>query len=223
MTSKKINLHKLLKLFGLQDRQLTSALRRELYGERKRLESGPGEGGDFHVPFWSDAKSHVIGKVDLISQTQVRVETSEQRKRLYPRLANGFLDWLEQTKRSTNESVGWREGNVHSHYPIPELELTLKVDNMLALQIGPDRYRLIYPYFTEKPVLIDQWARVGLWAMGEALPNHSLSNMEILDILRGRAFSGGSLFLKGDEEYLFSKRYREILGEWDDLRPEYGL
>lgn len=223
MTSKTINLHKLLKLFGLKDRQLTSALRRELYGEKKRIENGPGEGGDFHVPFWSDAKAHVIGKVDLVQQTQARVEASDQRKRLYPQLADGFLDWLEQTKRSTNEKVGWHEGNVHNHHSIPELDLTLKVDNMLALKIGPDRYRLIYPYFTEKPILHEQWARVGLWAMSEALPDHSRSNMEILDILRGRAFSGARLFLKGDEEYLFSKRYREILDEWDNLRPEYGL
>ncbi len=47
--------------------------------------------------------------------------------------------------------------------------------------------------------------------MSEALPDHSRSNMEILDILRGRAVLWRRLFLKGDEEYLFSKRYREIL------------
>jgi len=223
VTSKSLNLYKLLKLFGLKERQLTSALRRELYAERKKLDSGSDGGGDFHVPFWADAKGHVIGRVDLLEQTQARVDACEQRKRLYPQLASGFLDWLEQIKRSTNYEVGWREGHVHNHYPIPELGLTVKVDNLLALSIGRDQYRLVYPYFTEKPVLSEQWARVGLWVMGEALPMHSRVDMEILDVLRGQAFSGKSVFLKGDEEALFSRRYKAILSEWDALRPEYGL
>jgi hypothetical protein len=103
------------------------------------------------------------------------------------------------------------------------LDLTLKVDNLLALRIGEEKFRLVYPYFSETPVLYERWARVGLWAMSEALPNYSLTDIEILDVLRARGFRGSRLFLKGDEEALFSRRYAEILKEWDGLRTEYGL
>ena len=59
--------------------------------------------------------------------------------------------------------------------------------------------------------------------MGEALQKYSSTDMEILDVLRGRAFRGLSISLKGDEEALFVGRYREILQKWDVLRLEYGI
>lgn len=224
MTAKVINLNKLLKFLSLTDQALITELRKELRAERRKLDGTAGEGGgDFHVPFWSDAKIHVIGVFDLLRRTVERVEASKQRQRLYPLLAQGFLSWLDRLKRATNERIGWHEGNFHNHHDIPELDLTLKVDNLLCLRIGEDRYRLVYPYFSEKPPLSERWARVGLWLMSEALPDHSLTDMEILDVLRGRSYSGASLFLKGDEEALFENRYREVLNEWDGLRSHYGL
>lgn len=180
-------------------------------------------GGDFHVPFWADAKLHIIGTFDLISQTASRIDASRQRKRLYPQLAAGFLKWLNDLKRSTNESVGWKEGSIHNHYELPDYELIVKVDNLLCLKIGEDRYRLVYPYFSEKPPLTDQWARVGLWLMAEALSDHDMNDMEVLDVLRGRSFSGSNIPLTGEEGKIFGKRYKEILKEWDALRPHYGL
>ena len=97
----------------------------------------------------------------------------------------------------------------------------MKVDNLLALQIGDDGHRLVYPYFSEQPVLQPRWARVGLWLMSEALADFSMVDMEILDVLRARSYSGRSLFLRGDEEAIFATRYAELVDEWARLRPEY--
>lgn len=224
MTAKTLHLNKLLKFFGLVDQQLITELRKELRAERRKRDGGSGDGGgDFHVAFWADAKLHMIGVHDLTRKTEIRVEASKQRRRLYPLLAAGFLDWINRLKRSTNERVGWREGSVHNHLDLAEYELTIKVDNLLSLQIGEGQYRLVYPYFSELPILAERWARVGLWLMSEALPDHSITNMEILDVLRGRSFSGANVFLKGDEEVLFSRKYKDIIDEWDALRLQYDL
>lgn len=223
MTDKSLHLRKLLKFLSLADQKLTTELRKELRAERRKLDGLSGGGGDFHGPFWADVKAHVIGLDDLRELSEARIGTSSQRRRLYPELAHGFLSWFDDLKRSTNEQVGWHEGNVHQHKDFPELGLTLKVDNLLSLQIGNDRFRLIYPYFSEAPILNQRWARIGLWLMSEALVDHDISTMEVLDVLRGRSFSGARLFLQGDEEHLFVRRYSEVIAEWDSLRPEYGL
>lgn len=221
MTPKSVNLNKLLKLFELREQPLISAVRAELRAERDRLLGYKEGGGDFHAPFWFDAKLHVQDLVDLGSSTAARVTASKQRQRLYPVLRDGFLGWFDDVRRSTNERVGWGEVSAHNHYVFPDLDLTVKVDNLLSLRIGEDTYRLVYPYFAEAPVLSERWARVGLWVMSEALPRFSITDMEILDVLRSRGYRGSRVFLKGDEEMLFSTRYAEIAALMDELRPEY--
>lgn len=113
------------------------------------------------------------------------------------------------------------EERVHNRYPVPGLELTVKVDNLLGLKIGDDRHRLVYPYFSEKPVLSEKWARIGLWLMSEALSDFSVTEMEILDVLRGQSFSGKSVFFTGDEEAIFARRFTEMVEERERLRMEY--
>jgi hypothetical protein len=215
-----MHLNKAMKLCALQEQALTSAIRRELREERRRLDA-EGGGGDFYSPFWSDAKSHVVGIVNLNTATESRIAVNGRRYRLYPLLRDGFLQWFEELRRSTNERIGWMEERVHNHYPVPGLELVLKVDNLLGLRIGTERHRLVYPYFAEAPALSQRWARIGLWLMSEALPNFSVTEMEILDVMRGRSFSGQTLFFRGDEEAVFAARYNEICNEWERLRPEY--
>lgn len=215
-----LHLHKLLKLCGLSEQGLTSAIRRDLREELRRSEQASG-GGDFHTPWWSDAKGHVFGYVDLIPQTDFRVKQNDKRVRLYPMLTSGFLDWLKELRRGTNARIGRLEENVHNHYPVPGTNLIVKVDNLLSLRIGDDAHKLVYPYFSEKPVLQPQWARVGLWLMSEALPDFSVTDMEILDVLRGRSYSGLTTFFRGDEEAIFAARYAEIVAEWERLMPEY--
>lgn len=226
MTIKVINLNKLLKLCALSEKGLISALRADLRAERDKRDKAEDEevgGGDFHVPFWSDAKMHVMGALNLTGQTIIRIDKHSGRKRLYPLLEKGFLAWFDQLRRGTNETVTWLPESIHNHHDIPELDLTVKVDNLLGLKIGPDKHRLVYPYFSERPILSEKWARVGLWLMREALPRFSITDMEILDVLRGRSFSGASIFLKGDEEALLAKRFEEMLAMWHELRPEYDL
>lgn len=223
MTIKTINLNKLLKLCMLPENGLISELRDDLRTERNKLNGLKSGGGDFHGPFWSDCKAHVIGALPLKQQTQFRIEAHRPRKRLYEPLCDQFLKWFDQIVRGTNEKVGWSEVHAHNHYPVPGTDLLLKVDNILGIKIGDGANRLIYPYFCESPVLKEDWARVGLWLMGEALDNQSPIQIEILDVLRARSFSGASLFLKGNEEAIFKRRYAEIVEKWTALRPEYGL
>lgn len=223
MTVKVINLNKLIRLCMLPDKQLISELRSDLRGERdKRLGVKTG-GGHFHHPWWTAAKDHVLGKTDLTVQTGILVGISKQRKRLYPALTDAFLAWLTNLARTTNLELGWNEANVHTHYAVPGLDLTVKVDNLLALTLNGERHRLIYPYFSEDPPLTERWARVALWLMSDALSEFAMTEMEFLDVLRSRSFSGASIFLHGDEEAVFERRYHDMLTRWEDLKPEYGL
>ena len=214
------NLNRLLKLCGSTEKELISALRRDIADEIRRETEEDHSPRDFHSPFWSDAKGHVIGIVDLVRQTEHRVAANDRRKRLYPVLTNGFLKWFQDLRRGTNERLSWMEERVHNRYPVPGLELIIKVDNLLGLKIGIDRYRLVYPYFSEKPVLSEKWARIGLWLMSEALSDFSVTEMEILDVLRGQSYSGKSVFFKGDEEAIFARRFTEIVEERERLSLE---
>lgn len=223
MTIKVINLNKLLKICALPENHLIGALRDDLRTERNKLNGTKSGGGDFHAPFWSDCKAHVIGALPLTQQTQFRIEDHPPRKRLYEPLCDKFLEWFDQIVRGTNEKVGWSEVHAHNHYPVPGTDLILKVDNIMGIKIGDKATRLIYPYFSEEPILQERWARVGLWLMGEALENESPVELEILDVLRARSYSGAKLFPKGDEELIFKHRYAEIVERWTALRPEYGL
>jgi hypothetical protein len=223
MTIKVINLNKLLRLCALAENKLIGELRDDLRNERNKLRGKKTGGGHFHYPWWDAAKDHALGLCDLPEQTKLLVEASGQRHRLYPVLTESFLRWLERLRRSTNQTLSWSEERVHTHYVVPGMELTVKVDNLLALKLGEDHHKLIYPYFCEEPVLSERWARVGLWLMRDALSKFDPVDMEILDVLRARSYSGGSVFLKGDEEAIFRTRYRDIFRIWEDLRPEYGL
>lgn len=224
MTIKVINLSKLLRLCALPENRLIGELRDDLRKERdKLLGKKKRGGGHFHYPWWDAAKGHALGLCDLPEQTAVLVEASDQRKRLYPLLTEAYLRWLEYLRRSTNQPLSWSEEQVHTHYAVPGMDLTVKVDNLLALKLGEDHHKLIYPYFCEEPILSERWARVGLWLMRDALSKYDPVDMEILDVLRSRSFSGGSVFLKGDEGAIFSSRYDIIRSKWTELHPEYGL
>lgn len=218
-----INLNKLLKLCALPENRLISDLRDDLRAERNSNLGAQSNARHFHYPWWSAAKLHVIGRADLRKDSRVLVDANPARKRLYPLLTEGFLRWFEDLRRSTNEPFGWTPERVHNHYAIPELQLTVKVDNLLSLQIGQSQHRLIYPYYSEFPPLNDRWARVGIWLMGNALAEFPTSQMSILDVLRSRSFGGADVMLTGEEEKIFKTRYLKMAELWTSLRPEYGL
>lgn len=74
MALDKVHLRKLLKLFLMKDSVRSTAIRNDAREVMKRVEEGRGKGGDFHVPFWRDAKVHASGGRDLVEATAEQVE-----------------------------------------------------------------------------------------------------------------------------------------------------
>lgn len=215
-----INLRKALKFCMLDNEQAERALRREAYEDRRRTEY-PGEGGgDFYGPFWSDAKSFAVEGTDLEVATTVRIDSHGGRRRLYSILCPQFMEWWQQFEGTMNEPLRPLNESVHARFDFDELGVTLKVDNLLSFQIDRERHRLIYPYFSETPPLSPTWARVGLWAMCQALETFRPQDMVILDIQRARSFSVREVDLQGEEEQLFLRRMTELREIWDQIMAD---
>lgn len=221
MTIHSIHLRKLLQFCALEEPALSRALKRELYQDRRKIEFPDEGGGDFYVPFWSDAKGHVIQGLDLEEATEDRIaRDTVHRSRLYPLLKDGFLEWWDDELRGTNELVLPLEESVHARYNLEDFNITVKVDNLLSLQIGEDRHRIIYPYFRQSPILSRRWIRVGLWLMQAALNDFDIEDMRILDVQRGTAHSILNYPLNGDEEPILLERCRELMVLWNQLQLE---
>jgi hypothetical protein len=223
MTIEKIGLSKLLKILGAQDALKISLVRSDLREERDKYLGIDSDPRDFYSPFWADAKAHVAGKCDLRIATQTRIEDNDRRANLYPRLRDGFLEWLELERRSTNYDLVPAEQNFHTRFEFPELHLLLKIDNVMGIRREPGEVRLIYPYFCKEHALTLKWGRVGLWLMSKGFSQFDISEMEILDVMRGRSFSGNTTSLRGIEERTFTESFRELRNNWLRLRTEYGL
>ncbi|WP_417321515.1 hypothetical protein [Erythrobacter aureus] len=215
-----IHLRKALKFCMLDDDRAFSALRREAYEDRRRQESSGEGGGDFFGPFWSDAKRFAIDGDDLVAATGRRIEVHEGRARLYPILCERFSDWWRRFEGAMNEPLVPLGESVHARLQFDDLDVTIKVDNLLSFQIDRERHRLIYPYFSEAPPLSQRWARIGLWVMAEALNRFRPQDMVILDAQRGRSFSLRELDFRGDEEDIFMDRMAELRVLWDNILDE---
>lgn len=221
MSFQKIHLRKLLTAFGLPEKKLVALLRGDI---RQHIANEKGEarrGGDFHVPFWSDAKDFVLKGTDLKSKTESRVNSNKRRGRLYPSLQQGFMDWWQNKNRFNNEQVEPFPAKIKGQVEFSNLDALVKVDNFMGLSIGEDDKRLIYPYFSETPELSSENARLGLWLLAKAFPQHSADDFRILDVIRGRSFSTHELTLTGVEESTFLSKYGRLLKRWNDLREEY--
>lgn len=222
MTITSISLRKLLCLFYAPKNLRISILRDDIRSTVAR-EGGhrPDGGGDFHGPFWADAKLHVLGRADLRELVAHRVAVNARRRRLYEEMRDGFLDWWEERRRWRNEPLHALEVPPHARLQIEELGCTVKVENIMGLDSGPDFHRLIYPYFAEEPPLEIEAGRLGLWAMATALPHHDPNDLRVLDVIRGRTAAIRDTPLLGTEREAFVDKYSLILREWDRLRREY--
>lgn len=220
MSLDKIHLRKLLRILYSDDRDRRSLLRSDIRGDIKKEEGVTGDGGDFYGPFWTDAKAHVAGTGSLPKLTRARIEANKARARLYPQLQKGFLEWWNEKRRWRNEPISLLEG-VKGPCDLKELGVTIKVENVLALTVGDDFKRIIYPYFRETPILPNEGVRVGLWVIREALQDQGESNLRFLDILRSSSFGIIDVPLKGDEKEILLRRYGEAVKEWKKLRKEY--
>jgi hypothetical protein len=98
---------------------------------------------------------------------------------------------------------------------------TIKVENMLAVRDASGTDHFIYPYFAEAPLLGQEAARLGLWVLREAFPDHRIEDMGLLDVMRGQTFTVEALPLRGDEEAILRSRYAAMLEQWRALREEY--
>lgn len=228
MSLQRIHLWKLLKIFYASDRQQKALLREDIRNEKTRKTRENDDGGDFHGPFWADAKRYVAGlsehnaqvPVDLHALTKVRIESNSRRQRLYLQLTDGFLRWWEEKRRWRNEPFDLVGKNVKGRLIIPQLNGSIKAESMLAVKIGGHSTRLVYPYFSEEPILSEEAARLGLWVLGEATAKYQREEFRILDVLRSASFGIADLPLKGDEREIFMKKYATILEEWEELRKE---
>ncbi|MBY5519729.1 hypothetical protein [Rhizobium leguminosarum] len=218
MSLETTNLRRLLQLFYLPPNRLQAELRKDI---RQEIDKENG-GGDFYSPFWADAKDHVARKADLGEQTANRIAAnSRTRSRLYPLLMAGFLRWWDEKRRWRNEEFEFL-ASVNARFKIEEIGTVVKVENLIALKVGGEFHRLVYPYFSEDPILSKEAARIGLWLMHQALPAYPLEDLRILDVLRSASFGTIDVPLEGNEPQIFIGHHARVLAAWKKLREEYN-
>lgn len=215
-----IHLRNLMRLIlaepALETRLLRTNIREELARQR-----GDGEGGmDFYTPFWADAKAHARGGSNLRDQTELRVRASAQRRNLYPLLRDGFLTWWEERRRRRNEPFTILNVQVRGRFTLDGVGV-IRVENNLAFRIGDDGLRVVYPYFNDEPEITADMARIGLWAMSQALPQYSIQDMRILDVVRGRSYSIEEAPQSESEQRELSEAYAALIDRWNILRASY--
>ena len=221
MSIETISLRKLMQLMLAPERLRTSLLRANITDQIRKEANGPVDGGgDFHSPFWADAKTYVRGEIDLREASAARIEANQGRGRLYPELTEGFLAWWLERRRRRNEPFEIIEQNIKGRLDLEGLG-TVKIENNLAFAIGDDDRRIVYPYFCEDPEMTVEIARLGLWAMSQAIREYAINDMRILDVIRGRSFSMLDTPITGTEEADFRANYRVLLDRWRELRAEY--
>lgn len=220
MSVEKINLRKLLQLFYADARLQRSLLLADIRGDKAKASGSRDGGGDFYGPFWSDVKDHVAGISDLSLQTELRISANKTRARLYPLLRDAFLEmWLEKM-RWRNEPFQFVPESVKAQLEIKELGAIVKIENTASVQVYDGSHRVIYPYFSEQPALSNEGARLGFWALGQALPNFRLDDFRIIDLQHRNYFRPSEVGMTGDEERQFIEKYRAVLSEWRKLRNE---
>jgi hypothetical protein len=220
MSMEKINLRKLLQLIYAEPRQRRSILLAEIRSELSKRSGEEGGGGDFHAPFWADAKNHVAGILDLREQSKTRIQSNKARSRLYPLLTEGFLKMWNEKARWRNEKFELVPTSASSLLPIKELNAIVKIENVVAVEMEDGSHRVVYPYFSERPMLPSEGVRLAFWALKEALPDFRAEDLRIIDVLRGSYFRSAESPLQGDERNIFVEKYDAVLREWRKLRDE---
>lgn len=220
MSIDKINLRKLMQLFFSDPRQQRSLLLADIRNDRIKLAGARDGGGDFYAPFWSDVKDHAAKLSNLSEQTELRIAANETRARLYPILRDCFLEMWDEKMRWRNEPFEFVPESVKAQLLIKSLGTTVKIENTAAIKTWDGSHRVMYPYFSEAPALPAEGARLGFWALKEALPDYEIDDFRIIDMQRRAYFRVADIGMKGDEEMLFIQRYGALLTEWRKLRDE---
>ena len=217
-----VQLRKILQLFYANERLRRKLLLDDIRSDARKEGGGKrSTGGDFHGPFWADAKAHVTGAVDLVRQTEIRIAANPRRARLYRLLRDASLNLFEERLRWTNNPPVIRIENLNGQFEIAEIAATVRVQNVWFARVGGglgELNYLIYPYFSEEPSLPDEGARLGLWAMSAALSEQPLDFARIVDLLRQALFSPTTCPLAGDERDIFLRRYQDLILERERLK-----
>lgn len=220
MSIESISLRKLLRIMYSEQNKRISLLRADIRDEIAKSDGEMASGGDFHVPFWSDAKEHAIGRGDLHTSVDSRIAANKNRENLYPQLRDGFLAWWNKRRRWTNgpfEQFTAPRGKIE----FPEIYATVKIANFLALRDASKDDHLVYPYFSHSPSLTEEAGRLALWAIGEARVTENNRAIVVLDVIRGTAFSLETHPLNGNERSIFESKYRTVIAQWNKLWDEY--
>jgi hypothetical protein len=221
MSLKKAHLRKVLALMFAPDAKTTSVLRSDIRDEIRKARGIGSDGGDFHAPFWYDVRAHVDSSKELGLSVAERIAANRRRRRLYEAMEKGFLDWWDNKRRWTNEASTSHFLAVKGRIDFQEIGCAVRVENVLAMFIGNARNRIIYPYFAEEPSLDSQGARLGLWALSEAINGYPPDELRILDVIRGQSYAIADVTLTGSERHEFLQRYAQLLERWNSLWKEY--
>jgi hypothetical protein len=217
-----VPLRKLLRLFYANDSLRRKLIREDIRSDTSKEGGGQrSNGGDFYAPFWADAKAHVTGTADLTEETEIRIAANPRKTRLYRLLRDASLNIFEERLRWTNKPPVIRIETLNGRFQIAEIGATIRVQNVWLARVGGGLGELnyiIYPYFSEQPSLPDEGARLGLWAMSQALSGQPLDYFRIVDVLRQTLFSSTPLSLTGDEGDIFRRQYQVLILERERLK-----
>ena len=217
MSISNIKLGKFLVLACLPQNKLISKLKEDIRNEAKASDGG----GDFYIPFWSDAKDHVSGISDLHETTNSRIVANHARSNLYPKLRDGFLEWWNEKRRWSNQAFDVIDGSIKGSHNISALNATIRVGNTLAISVDDSSNRVVYPYFGKDSRLEPEMARVALWVMSSAMQDFPIEDMRILDVFRAASYSVDDVPLNGNEEDILQSRFAHILRLRDNLSTLY--
>lgn len=220
MSIEKINLRKLLQLFFADNRLQQSLLLADIRNDRTKQAGDREGGGDFYGPFWADVKDHAAGRLNLAEQTELRIAANATRARLYPILRDCFLDMWNEKMRWRNEPFEFVPESVKAQLSIKQLGTIVKIENTASITTWDGSHRIMYPYFSEAPALPEEGARLGFWALSEALPGYRTEDFRIIDVQRRTYFRPEEVGIKGDERKQFVQRYDVLLKKWRKLRDE---
>jgi hypothetical protein len=135
-------------------------------------------------------------------------------------LRDCFLSMWSEKMRWRNEPFEFVPESVKAQLAIKELGTIVKIENTAAIKAWDGSHRVIYPYFSEAPPLPDQGARLGFWALTEALPDYRPEDFRIIDFQRRAYFRPADVGMTGDEKKQFIERYDALLKKWHRLREE---
>ena len=172
------------------------------------------DGGDFYGAFWSDAKKFVLKGLSLKQQVKARIAASKAKRKLYPVLLEGFSRWYGAYHGAGDPARRLELSGAFGRCSSLAEAGAVRVHNLLAWKEDDCRH-LVYGYFDKEYALTPRAARLGLWAMASALSDHRLSDMAILDVMRGQVYDNDNCPLAGNEEEILSERYQRILSEWE--------